>query len=142
MTDSASSMPKAAPLRLAPVLSAAGPALDKPDPVDETDRHAKDVAAAIALQTIMQRKQKGRRRADAVLGVLRAMADEGRDMHDISSDDADCIWTVNALLNRCAGQPEHSSDARPADSPKAAGAKTSDRTLDASVEAPIASDAT
>ena len=84
-----------------------------------------------------KRKQRGRRRADAILGALRAMEDAGLEPHQIDGFHADCAWAIADLLHAIAGEPDRLSQARP-EAEAARGSAPAGRALHPNVEGGIA----
>ena len=87
-----------------------------------------------------KRKQRGRRRADAILGALRAMEDAGLEPHQIDGFHADCAWAIADLLHAIAGEPDRLSQARP-EAEAARGSAPAGRALHPNVEGGIAESA-
>jgi hypothetical protein len=140
------------------VLSNAGPSLSHPDDrsgkdpdtspprrptQDDLDAQARERAheeGQIAIRKLEEasrkaaietRKQQGLRRAEAIRGGLTSMIHAGRAWDQITSDDANCIWTIASLHERMAGigpQPNV------AENPRASAAKDSERVLSAAGE--------
>ena len=98
-----------------------------------TEAQAKQAEEDMKALVERKRKQRGRRRADAMLAVLRSMADEGRAIEDITGHDADVAWAVADLLHSIAGELNGSTR----DSLPAKGSAPAARVLDARVEGGI-----